>query len=252
MNELTISPIAYIRTDFKEKFGIPRQSFLVPELSGTIVFNAPYDDPAAVKGIEEYSHLWIIWGFSENNGTASGKNSTQSSGQAGPSHSLTVYPPRLGGREKRGVFATRSPFRPNGLGLSCVKLERVIYDGEHVSGLEVSGIDMLDGTPVYDIKPYLPYADSFPEAEGGFGQDRSSCRANVVFPEDLYMKLPEDKRSAALHLLEQDPRAAYNKKPGYIYGLSFAGFDIRFTADDDTITVCDVVEQSDAGLEKVK
>lgn len=255
MHELKITPIAYIHTDFKEKFGIPRQSSLVPELTGKIVFEHPFDDPAAIRGIEEYSHLWIIWGFSENNGKAAGdsvSSEESSSGRADPAPSLTVYPPRLGGREKRGVFATRSPFRPNGLGLSCVKLEKAVMEGGRVSGLIVSGVDMLDGTPVYDIKPYLPYSDSFPEAEGGFGQRKAGCSIKVDFPGELLEKLPEDKRKAAVHVLEQDPRAAYNRKPGYIYGLSFAGCDIRFTAESDIITVRDVVRQEDPDTEKIK
>ncbi len=256
MNEHTIRPIAYIRTDFKEKFGIPRQSSLVPDLFGTVVFEEPYDDPAAVRGIEEYSHLWILWGFSGNFGKEQEEPSADSgdtvNDQTDPSPVLTVCPPRLGGREKRGVFATRSPFRPNGLGLSCVKLEQVITDGNRIKGLLVSGVDMLDGTPVYDIKPYIPYADSFPEAKGGFGQLRAAYKVKVDFPNELLEKLPEEKRQAAIHVLEQDPRAAYNKKTGYVYGLGFAGYDIRFTAEKDRITVQDVLDTSGEGFENVK
>ena len=254
MNEHTIRPIAYIRTDFKEKFGIPRQSSLVLDLFGTIVFEEPYADPAAIRGIEEYSHLWIIWGFSENfdkEGTCPDPGKSANA-KTKPAPVLTVCPPRLGGREKRGVFATRSPFRPNGLGLSCVKLEQVIADGSRIKGLLVSGVDMLDGTPVYDIKPYIPYADSFPEAEGGFGQKQADFKVKVEFPQELLQKLPEEKRTAALHVLEQDPRAAYNKNPGYVYGLSFAGYDIRFTAEEDRITVRDVLDQTAEGFENVK
>lgn len=268
MDKLVIEPIAYIHTDFKEKFGIPRQSSLVPELFGTIVFEEPYDDPAAIRGMEEYSHLWIIWGFSGNNGkklkSTSADHKPDGAGKScpdpvcsagenkGTAPVLTVYPPRLGGREKRGVFATRSPYRPNGLGLSCVKLEQVVTEGNRIKEIVVSGVDMLDGTPVYDIKPYMPYADSFPEAQGGFGQSHSSFKVKVDFPQELLERLPEEKRSAALHLLEQDPRAAYNKKPGFVYGMGFAGYDIRFTAEDDRIIVRDVLKQAGEDFEHVK
>lgn len=229
--------IAKIRTDFPTKFGIPRQSGLVSELVGEIVFEPEYRRPEALLGMEEFSHLWILWEFS----AAKRDN-----------WSATVYPPRLGGKEKRGVFATRSPFRPNPIGLSCVKLEQVIRDGEDAPKLIVSGVDMMDGTPIYDIKPYLPYADAHPDAVGGFGQAHKEDGIEVIFPEALLNKLPKEKREAALQVLGQDPRAAYNKQPDYVYGMEFAGFDIRFTVCDDVLTVCDVVDTAAGQWEKVK
>lgn len=235
--EQTIRAIARIHTDFPAKFGIPRQSGLVPELRGEILFEPEYRRPEALLGIEEFSHLWLLWEFSE--------------AKRG-SWSATVCPPRLGGREKRGVFATRSPFRPNSIGLSCVKLEQVVLEGEGAPKLIVSGADLLDGTPIYDIKPYLPYADAHPEAAGGFGQAHREDGIMVVFPEVLLRRLPGDKREAALHVLQQDPRAAYNKQPDYCYGMEFAGFDIRFTVENDTLTVRDVVATEGKDWEKIK
>jgi tRNA-Thr(GGU) m(6)t(6)A37 methyltransferase TsaA len=229
--------IATIHTDFPTKFGIPRQSGLVQELLGEIIFEPEYRREEALLGIEEFSHLWLLWEFSE----------------AKREHwSATVCPPRLGGRERKGVFATRSPFRPNSIGLSCVKLERVVREGENAPGLIVSGADLMDGTPIYDIKPYLPYADAHPEARGGFGQAHREDGIRVIFPEELLNRLPEDKRQAAVHVLEQDPRAAYNKQPDYIYGMGFAGYDIRFTVENDILSVRDVIETRDGEWEKIK
>ncbi len=229
--------IAKIHTDFPTKFGIPRQSGLVSELMGEIVFEPEYRRPEALIGIEEFSHLWLLWEFSQ----AKREN-----------WSATVYPPRLGGREKRGVFATRSPFRPNSIGLSCVKLEKVIYEGKDAPKLIVSGVDLMDGTPIYDIKPYLPYADAHPEAVGGFGQAHRADGIQVIFPEELLRLLPPDKQQAALRVLEQDPRAAYNKQPDYIYGMAFAGYDIRFTVQDDILKVCDIIPTAGQNWEKIK
>ena len=243
--ERSINPVAYIHTDFPEKFGIPRQSTLVPELTGVITFTKEFQDPAAIRGIEEYSHLWLLWGFSESEWD--GKT-------------MTVHPPRLGGKVKKGIFATRSPFRPNGIGLSCVKLEQIIDAGREGCQLLVSGVDLLDGTPIYDIKPYMPYADDIHDARGGFGQAHKDFKAEVEFPEELLNILPADKRAAAVHLLEQDPRAAYNKAPDYVFGLSFAGYDIRFTAqrcsaadgnEYDRLVVCDCIK-TDEGFKKIK
>lgn len=218
--------IARICTDFPAKFGIPRQSGLVEELKGEIIFEPEFRRVEALLGIEEFSHLWLIWEFSE----------------VKKEHwSATVYPPRLGGKEKRGVFATRSPFRPNGLGLSCVRLEEVIREGENAPKLIVSGVDMLDGTPIYDIKPYLPYADAHPEAKGGFGQAHREDGIEVIFPDELLSLLPINKRKAVYGVLAQDPRAAYNKQPDYVYGMEFAGFDIRFTVEENVLRVCDVI-----------
>jgi len=231
MDSHTITPVAYIRTGFKEKFGIPRQAGLVPELKGVITFTDKYKDPAAIRGIEEYSHIWLLWGFSE--AIRSGENAP-----------LTVHPPRLGGKVKKGVFASRSPFRPNSIGMSVVKVEEITY-GSGGPEITVSGVDMLDGTPIYDIKPYMPYSDSIPNARGGVGNGRKDLHIEVDFPKEHLEKLPEEYRLAAIHLLEEDPRAAYNKEPGYIFGMSFAGYDIRFTASEDKLSVCDVVCEDD-------
>lgn len=229
--------IARIHTDFPTKFGIPRQSGLVEELMGEILFEPPYCREDALLGIEEFSHLWLLWEFSK----------AEREGW-----SATVCPPRLGGRQKRGVFATRSPFRPNPIGLSCVKLERVIREGERAPRLLVSGVDLMDGTPVYDIKPYLPYADARPQASGGFGQAHKDDGIPVVFAQELLNRLPQEKRDAVLHVLQQDPRAAYNKQPDYVYGMAFAGFDIRFTVAEGVLTVCDVIDTREGKWEKVK
>ena len=229
--------IARIHTDFPTKFGIPRQSGLVSELVGEIVFEPEFRRPEALIGIEEFSHLWLLWEFS----AAKREN-----------WSATVYPPRLGGKEKRGVFATRSPFRPNPIGLSSVKLEQVIRKGEDGPKLIVSGVDLMDGTPIYDIKPYLPYADAHPDAIGGFGQAHKEDGIQVVFPQEFLQLLPEDKRQAAIRVLEQDPRAAYNKQPDYVYGMEFAGYDIRFTVRDEVLTVCEIVPTNEGEWEKVK
>lgn len=221
-----IITIAKIHTDFPDKFGIPRQSVLGGALKGRIVFEKKYGVKEAFLGIEEYSHLWLLWGFSK----AEREGFTPS-----------VHPPRLGGKEKRGVFATRSPFRPNPIALSVVKLEQVIWEGEDGVELLVSGIDMLDGSPVYDVKPYLPYEDSVPEAIGSFGQQKKDLSIDVVFPKELLDRVPAAKQDALLSVLRQDPRAAYQKAPDYVYGMAFGGQDIRFTVQDDTLQVVDVV-----------
>ena len=234
---VSVQVIARIHTDFPTKFGIPRQSGLVSELVGEIVFEPEFRRPEALIGIEEFSHLWLLWEFS----AAKREN-----------WSATVYPPRLGGKEKRGVFATRSPFRPNPIGLSSVKLEQVIRKGEDGPKLIVSGVDLMDGTPIYDIKPYLPYADAHPDAIGGFGQAHKEDGIQVVFPQEFLQLLPEDKRQAAIRVLEQDPRAAYNKQPDYVYGMEFAGYDIRFTVRDEVLTVCEIVPTNEGEWEKVK
>lgn len=235
--ERTLRVIARIHTEFPDKFGIPRQSGLAPFLRGEIVLEPEYRRAEALLGIEEFSHLWILWEFSR----AKREN-----------WSATVCPPRLGGKEKRGVFATRSPFRPNSIGLSCVRLEEVLWEGKDAPKLIVSGADLMDGTPIYDIKPYLPYADAHPEAEGGFGQAHRADAIEVIFPEELLERLPEDKRDAAVQVLRLDPRAAYNKKPDFVYGMEFAGFDIRFTVENDVLKVCDVIVTQGREWEKVK
>lgn len=229
--------VATIHTEFPEKFGIPRQSGLVPSLRGEIRFEGEFRNPDAVRGIEEYSHLWLLWGFSQVK-----KERVN----------LTAAPPRLGGKERKGIFATRSPFRPNGIGLSSVRLEKVLYreNGEPV--LVVSGADLLDGTPIYDIKPYLPYTDSHPEARGSFGEAHKKDRIPVIFPEELRQQLPEALRQTALEVLEQDPRAAYQKKPDHIYGMSFAGYDIRFAVEEGILTVKEVTDTHSPDWGKVK
>ena len=217
-----INIIARMRSDFATKFGIPRQSGLVEELRSTIVFEPEYRNADALRGIEGFSHLWIIWQFSE---------------AVRSDWSPTVRPPRLGGNTRMGVFATRSPFRPNNLGLSCVKLLGVEETEEFGTVLHVGGADLMDRTPIFDIKPYIPYADCHPEAAGGFTDTAEEFLLQVVFPEELLAILPAEKRQAALSVLSHDPRPSYQRKPDRVYGLTFAGFDIRFTVKEDVLTV---------------
>lgn len=232
----TITAIAKIHTPYPEKFGIPRQSGLVPA-EGEIVFEPAYRDPDALRGIEEFSHLWLLWEFSEAKQER---------------FSPLVSPPRLGGREKRGVFATRSPFRPNSIGLSCVQLLGLRQDRRMGTVLVVQGADLLDGTPIYDIKPYLPYADSHPEAAGSFGQAHSGEEIAVDFPGELLNRLPPELRECAKRVLAQDPRAAYNKQPDYVYGLAFSDYDIRFAVQNGTLYVLSVNRRDDADFQKIK
>ena len=236
-NEKGLVVVAKIHTEFTDKFGIPRQSGLVSSLRGEIVFEPEFRSMDAVRGLEEFSHIWLLWEFSK------AKRET---------YSLTVTPPRLGGKERKGVFATRAPFRPNSIGLSSVKLERIYLDETRGPVLVVSGADLLDGTPIYDIKPYLPYTDAHPEAKGSFAEEHKEDRIEVIFPEELLEILPEDLRKRAKAVLAQDPRAAYNKKPDYVYGMSFAGYDIRFVADGDRLVVKEVVKLSEEDYKKVK
>ncbi len=234
--DMTLRVIATIRTEFAEKFGVPRQSGLVEGLRGEIVFEAAYRNAEALKGIDEFSHLWLLWGFSHNKREG---------------FSPTVYPPRLGGKIKKGVFATRAPFRPNAIGLSCVRLEEVVWESSEGVKLIVGGADLVSGTPIYDIKPYLPYTDAHPEAAGGFGQAHCECETEVDFPQYLLEKLPEEKRETAVRLLRQDPRAAYQKGQGSVYGMHFAGYDIRFTEKEGRLCVCEVVNAR-GSIKKVK
>ena len=220
-----MEPIAYIHTDFPTKFGLPRQSGLVEALEGQVVFLPAYSKPEAFRGLEQFSHIWLIWEFS----------AVKKQGDWSP----TVRPPRLGGNQRMGVFATRSPFRPNSLGLSCVRLQGVSFEGGQAV-LHVSGIDMMDGTPVYDVKPYIPYSDSKPQATGGFTDRVGDFLLTVDFPEDLLRLLPEEKRAAAIGVLSHDPRPSYQRKPGRIYGLQFSCFDIRFTVEGNRLTVLEV------------
>lgn len=205
--------IAKIHTDFPTKFGIPRQSGLVEELKGRIVFEPEFRNADAIRGLDGFSHIWLLWKF---NTPAEG-------------HSLTVRPPKLGGNVRMGVFATRSPFRPNNIGLSCVRLDKI--DGTE---LIVSGADLMDGTELVDIKPYVPYADCHPDAAGGFSKDGQE-RLKVVAPEELLSAFPESKRSALIKVLELDPRPQYQNDPERLYGFEFAGHEIRFTVDNGTV-----------------
>lgn len=224
--DVQIHVIARMHSDFATKFGIPRQSGLVEELRSTVVFEPEFRNPDALRGIEDFSHLWLIWQFSE---------------AVRQGWSPTVRPPRLGGNTRMGVFATRSPFRPNNLGLSSVKLLGVEHTQDFGTVLHVGGADLMDGTPIFDIKPYIPYGDSHPEATGGFTDSAGDFLLEVDFPDNLLNLLPDDKRSAAVGVLSHDPRPSYQRKPDRIYGLTFAGFDIRFTVKENTLTVTEVI-----------
>ena len=218
---LELEPIAVIHTDFKEKFGIPRQSGRVPSLRGTIVFMPPYRSDDALRAIEGFSHLWLIFDFSLAHRTE---------------WSPTVRPPRLGGNTRVGVFASRSPFRPNPLGLSVVRLEG-LERTEAGTVLHVGGVDLLDGTPIYDIKPYLPYADSIPDAVGGYTDQIPRTRLSVVFPPELLEKVPADKRESVCGCLAEDPRPSYQADPERVYSMRYLDMDIRFRVQDGTLTV---------------
>ena len=218
-------PVARIRSDFPEKFGIPRQSGIVESLEAKIVFEPEFRVTDAVRGLEDFSHIWLIWEFSE---------------AVRDSWSPTVRPPRLGGNVRMGVFATRSPFRPNTIGLSCVKLLQIEHDEALGPVLTVAGADLMNGTPIYDIKPYIPYADCHPEAKGGFTTTVDMKPLTVDFPADLLEKVPAEKRSALIGVLEQDPRPRYQDDPERVYGLSFAGMEIKFSVSDRTLTVVEL------------
>lgn len=222
INQMKI--IAHIITDLPQKFGIPRQSGLAKDLKGTIVFEPEYRSPDAVKGLEQFNYIWLLWKFEI---------------PARQGWAATVRPPRLGGNTRVGVFATRSPFRPNPIGLSSVKLDSVEFTDQGPV-LQVSGIDLRDGTAIYDIKPYLGYADSHPDAVDGFARLGRQHRLNVVFPEELLLQLPHEKRASALEILALDPRPSYQNDPERIYGVSFAGFDIHFSVENENLTVTDL------------
>lgn len=224
--EAMIEPIATMQSDFPQKFGIPRQSGLAENLRSTIVFEPKYRNADALRGLTGFSHLWLIWQFSES---------------VRAEWTATVRPPRLGGNARVGVFATRSPFRPNSLGLSCVKLVGIEETADRGTVIHVAGADLMDGTPVFDIKPYVPYTDCHPDALGGFAISPEDFVLNVDFPAELLEILPECKRKAAVEVLSHDPRPSYHHNPTRIYGLTFAGFDIRFTVDNQTLYVKEVV-----------
>lgn len=223
--ELKMKIIARIHTDFPTKFGIPRQSGLVEELKSTLVFEPEYRDENALRGIEQFSHLWLIWQFSE---------------AVREDWLPTVRPPRLGGNTRIGVFATRSPFRPNAIGLSSVKLEGVRRDPKYGMVLDLSCADLMDGTPILDIKPYIPFSDSHPEASEGYTAQTITHALEVVFPEELLEKVPYQKRAALQGVLRQDPRPSYQEDSQRIYGFNFAGQEIRFRVADDVLTVVEI------------
>lgn len=225
MSEIVIHPIAHMKSDFPTKFGIPRQAGLAVDARSTIVFTPPYRVAEALRGLEGFSHIWLIWQFSQ---------------AVRSDWSATVRPPRLGGNTRMGVFATRSPFRPNHLALSCVRLEGIELDTPQGPVLHVSGADLMDGTPIVDIKPYIPYADAHPEALGGFTDTTRERLLEVEFPPALLERLPEEKRSAAVQILAHDPRPSYQHDAQRVYGLPFAGFDIRFRVGGETLTVLQV------------
>lgn len=222
-----IRPIAHIRTDFPEKFGIPRQSGLVPSLRALIIFEPEFRVPEAFRGLERYSHLWLIWQFSQ---------------ALRDGWSPTVRPPRMGGNTRMGVFATRSPFRPNSLGLSSVGLAEVRLDGPDGPTLAVTGADLMDGTPIFDIKPYLPYTDCHPDASQGLGTPSGQGRLDVDFPTPLLEKIPSDLQGPLLEVLAQDPRPGYQRQPDREYWMAFGGLEVGFSVENDLLRVTGVRE----------
>lgn len=219
--------IAKIKTDMPDKFGVPRQSGIVEELTGRIIFEPEYRVREAVRGLEEFSHLWVIWQFSEN---------------LRSSWSPTVRPPRLGGEIRKGVFATRSPFRPNPIGLSCVKIEKIEFTKELGPVISVSGVDMTDDTPIYDIKPYITYTDSRPDAKQSFAGDFINYGLKVDFPEKLLSLIPDEKQAGIIGILKHDPRPAYQDSPDRVYGVRYLDFDVHFKVKDNILTVINIVK----------
>lgn len=219
--------IGYIHTDFPSKFGIPRQSGLVETLKATITFEPEFRNPEAFRGLEEFSHIWLLWKFSKSEKS---------------NWSATVKPPRLGGKKRMGVFATRSPYRPNDIGLSSVKLENIVFDEKLGPILYVAGADLMDGTPIYDIKPYITYTDSHPDATEGFAGAVKGKELVVEFPEELLRQYPEEKQEAIIGVLKQDPRPAYDTDETRVYGVEFAGFDVRFVVKENYLTVKELVK----------
>ena len=219
--------IGHIHTDFPSKFGIPRQSGLVETLKATITFEPEFRNPEAFRGLEEFSHIWLLWKFSKSEKS---------------NWSATVKPPRLGGKKRMGVFATRSPYRPNDIGLSSVKLENIVFDEKLGPILYVAGADLMDGTPIYDIKPYIAYTDSHPDATEGFAGAVKGKELVVEFPEELLKQYPEEKQEAIIGVLKQDPRPAYDTDETRVYGVEFAGFDVRFVVKENYLTVKELVK----------
>ena len=224
---MNIEPIAYFHSPFHSKFGIPKQSGLVEELEGSIVFCPEYRNADALRGLDEFDYLWLIWGFSANKHAAT---------------SLVVRPPLLGGNEKMGVFATRSPFRPNALGLSSVRISRIETDTTRGPVITVVGADLMDGTPIYDIKPYIPYADSHPEAKGGFTDTHAICRLTVVIPDCFHHLFSQSQLQALYKVLELDPRPHYHKSGQKEYGMPYMDYDVHFPVNDGVLTVTDVAK----------
>lgn len=225
MAELYMNIIARMKSDFHSKFGIPRQSGLVNELRSTIIFEPEYRNADALRGLDGFSHLWIIWQFSE---------------AVRQEWTPTVRPPRLGGNTRMGVFATRSPFRPNAIGLSCVQIESIEQTQDSGTVIHVLGADLLDGTPILDLKPYIPYSDSFPNASGGFTDTAKDFILRINDPDRLIQTLPADKQAALEGVLSHDPRPSYQNDSTRIYGLEFAGFNVRFQVTDDTLTILEI------------
>ena len=220
-----LRPIAHVRSDFGSKFGVPPQSGLVDALTAAVVFEEPYRNPDALRGLEGFSHIWLIWVFHQSQRTE---------------WSPTVRPPRLGGNRRVGVFASRSPFRPNPIGLSSVKLEAIEHTDQFGPVLRIRGADLVDGTPILDIKPYLPYGDCHPDASGGFASEAARPTLAVEIPPDLLERLPADRREALREVLALDPRPRYQDDPARVYGFSFAGREVRFTVADDRLTVTEI------------
>ena len=221
---MEIKPIAYIKTNFKEKFGIPRQSGIIENITGEIIFEKEFRHPDALRGIEEYSHLWLIFDFSENHRE---------------DFSPTVRPPRLGGNKRVGVFATRSPFRPNNLGLSCVKLEKIKNDKNLGDILVVSGVDLLDNTPIYDIKPYIPYSDYKPDAKGSFGEALKDKKIDVFYQENVFLNVDENTKNAIISIIEQNPKPAY-KQQEKEYKFLFSDYEISFIINENKATILNI------------
>lgn len=225
MSEFSMKVIARIHSDFSSKFGVPRQSGLVDALEATVVFEPEYRNADALRGMEGFSHLWLVWVFDK---------------AARSTWSPTVRPPRLGGNERMGVFATRSPFRPNPIALSCVRLAGVEHTKEYGTVLRIRGADLMDGTPILDIKPYIPYADCHPDAIGGFAAAPAGETLEVVIPQEILEKIPESRREALRGVLAQDPRPHYHDDPARVYGFGFAGLEVKFSVDGGILTVVDV------------
>jgi len=227
---MEIKPIATIHTPFPEKFGVPRQSGLAG-IQGKIIFNEEYRNPDAIRGLEGYSHIWLLWHFSQS---------------VREGWSPTVRPPRLGGNTRMGVFATRSPFRPNSIGLSSVELVKIDYTAKDSPVLYVRGADMVDGTPVFDIKPYLSFTDSHPDARCGFAEEKYGYSLEVEIPENHLCKIPPESRDAFYEVLKNDPRPAYQENPERIYKMSYLDFTVSFVVENNLLIVTDIINSEDS------